>query len=101
MMTGKPDEVLLTAVLDPNQAVEARYVGYNVTTRNGRELTGIISAETSTSITLRTQGGAEETLLRSDITDMRSSGLSLMPEGLEQTLKPADFADLFAFLRSK
>jgi len=41
MVTGKPTDVLLTALLDPNQAVESRYIGYNVTTRNGRELSGI------------------------------------------------------------
>jgi putative heme-binding domain-containing protein len=101
MVTGKPSDVLLTALLDPNQAVESRYIGYNVTTRNGRELSGIISAETPTSITLRSQGGVEEVLLRSDITEMRSSGLSLMPEGLEKALKPQDLADLIAFLRGK
>jgi len=101
MVTGKPTEVLLEAVLDPNSAVEARYLSYNVTTRNGRELTGLISAETPNSITLRSQGGVEEVLLRSDITEMRSSGLSLMPEGLEKAFKPQDMADLLAFLRQK
>jgi putative heme-binding domain-containing protein len=101
MVSGKPDEVLLAAVLDPNQAVEARYVSYNVATKNGRELSGIISAETATSLTLRSQGGTEEVLLRGDIAELRSSGVSLMPEGLENVLKPTDMADLLAFVRSK
>ena len=101
MITGKPTEVLLEAILDPNSAVEARYLSYNVTTRNGRELSALISAETPTSITLRSQGGVEEVLLRNDITEMKSSGLSLMPEGLEKAFKPEDMADLLAFLRQK
>jgi putative heme-binding domain-containing protein len=100
-VTGKPTEVLLTAILDPNQAVESRYLSYNITTKNGRELSGIITGETTTSITVRNQGGTEEVLLRSDISEFTSSGLSLMPEGLEKALKPADMADLIAWLRAK
>jgi hypothetical protein len=29
---------------------------------------------------------------------MRTAGLSLMPEGLEQDLKPQDFADLMQYI---
>jgi hypothetical protein len=29
---------------------------------------------------------------------MRSTGLSMMPEGLEQGMKPQDLADLMAFV---
>ncbi len=37
-------------------------------------------------------------MLRSQIEELRSSGRSLMPEGLEQTLAEGDVADLLAFL---
>ena len=43
--------------------------------------------------------GLEETLLRSEIEQVRSTGQSLMPEGLEQGLSLQDMADLIAFLR--
>jgi len=37
---------------------------------------------------------------RSQIEEVRSTGQSLMPEGLEQGLQPKDFADLIAFVKS-
>ena len=96
----KPLAVLLTAILDPNQAVESRYLSYSAATKNGREVSGIVVAETPGSVTLRGAGGADETILRTDLKELSSSSLSLMPEGLENVLKPQDMADLLAYLRN-
>ena len=60
----------------------------------------MITAETATSLTLRRGGGAEDTILRARIDEMTSTGLSLMPEGLEKTISKAEMADLVAFLRA-
>ena len=98
-LTGKPVEVLLVAILDPNQAVEARYVNYTASTKNGREISGVITAETPTSISIRSPGGNEEVILRSDLSALTSSGLSLMPEGFEKALNPQDLADLISYIR--
>jgi hypothetical protein len=61
---------------------------------------GVVSAETATTLTLVQGGGAQETVLRGDIQEMRASGLSLMPEGLEQNLAPQDLANLIAYLKT-
>jgi putative membrane-bound dehydrogenase-like protein len=97
-LVGKPIETFLIAILDPNRAVEARYVNYAASTKDGRELSGIIVAETANSITLRSQN-AEETILRADLESLRSSGLSLMPEGFEKALTAQNLADVIAFLQ--
>jgi putative heme-binding domain-containing protein len=97
-LAGKPVETFLIAILDPNRAVEARYVNYMATTKNGRELSGIIVAETANGITLRSQN-SEETILRADLESLRSSGLSLMPEGFEKTLAAQNLADIIALLQ--
>jgi putative heme-binding domain-containing protein len=81
--------------------VEWRYVNYTALLKDEREVGGIMAEETPNSITLRGQNGREETLLRSDIKDLRSSGLSLMPEGFETAIKPQDMADLLALLQRK
>ncbi len=98
-LADKSNETLLIAIFDPNRAVESRYVNYNAITKNGRELSGIIVAETGNSITMRSVAG-EETVLRSDLEKLDSSGLSLMPEGLEKILKPQDAADVIAYVRT-
>ena len=43
---------------------------------------------------------AEDTVLRSDIEEIRGTGKSLMPEGLEAQLSKQDLADLIAYLRA-
>lgn len=99
-LPNKSGEDLLTAVFDPNREVDPRYVSYQVNTADGRVLTGVITAETPTSITLRRADGAEDTILRSNLESQRSTRLSLMPEGLEKELGKQDVADLFAYLRT-
>ncbi len=44
-LTDKSPAALLTALLDPNQAVETRYVSYLAETTNGRLLNGILTSE--------------------------------------------------------
>jgi putative membrane-bound dehydrogenase-like protein len=98
---NKTAQTLLVAILDPNQAIESRYIAYNATLKNDRELSGVISAETPTSITIKTAGGSEETILRTDLASLTSSGLSLMPEGLEKVLDLQAMADLIAYINGK
>jgi putative membrane-bound dehydrogenase-like protein len=101
MISDKTLAALLVAILDPNQAVEARYVSYTAVTKGDHEVSGIIIAETRNSITLRTISGNEETLLRADLKDLTTSGLSMMPEGLEKALDPQGMADLIAALQAR
>lgn len=98
-LTDKSAQFLLTSILDPNAAVADTYVAYNLETRDGRSLSGILTAETASSLTLVGPGGVKEAILRSEIADLRASHLSLMPEGLEQGLSPEDLADLIAYVQ--
>jgi len=95
----KSKEELLAAILDPSAAIEARYVNYLVTTKDGRMYDGVLAGETPGAITLR--GGSEEdvTLPRAAVQEIRSSNISLMPEDLEKTLSKQDLADVIAYLR--
>jgi putative membrane-bound dehydrogenase-like protein len=96
---NRPDESLLVDILDPSSAIVAGYRAYTVTTQNGKIFTGVLAAETATSITLRREQGAEDTILRKDIDELLASSVSLMPEGLEKEISPQDMADLFGYLR--
>jgi putative membrane-bound dehydrogenase-like protein len=100
-LADKSPEALLVAVLDPNRAVETRYTAYTVLTKDGVTMTGLLSAETTASITLKAQEGKELTVLRGDIEQLASSGKSTMPEGIEKDLAPRDLADIIAYVRAK
>ncbi|MFO0865910.1 MAG: PVC-type heme-binding CxxCH protein [Gemmataceae bacterium] len=92
-------EALLVAILDPNRAVEARYLNYVAVTKSGKTLTGILAQETGNSITLVAADGKKHDVLRTDLESLASTGKSLMPEGLEKELPPRDFADLIEYLK--
>jgi putative membrane-bound dehydrogenase-like protein len=90
---------LLTNILDPNQYVLPSYVLYLAVDSKGITHTGLLAAQTSTSITLKKEKGEAVTLLKSEIEELTSSRKSLMPEGLEKSVPPQAMADLIAFLQ--
>lgn len=96
---GKSVPDFLVAILDPNAAINPNFLAYNVETRDGRSLSGIVRGETASSLTLAQSGGLAETILRSDLQEVRAAQLSLMPEGLEQAMTPQELADLIAWVR--
>lgn len=91
---------LLADILQPNRAIDSNYVAYSLLTTDGNALTGILTLETATSITLKQPGDKTVTVSRSEIDLFKSSGVSLMPEGLEKNIPPQDMADLLAFIKN-
>ncbi|HWB02013.1 MAG TPA: neutral/alkaline non-lysosomal ceramidase N-terminal domain-containing protein [Verrucomicrobiales bacterium] len=89
----------LDAILDPNAVIEPRYLTYIVELKDGRFAAGIINNETANSLTLSQPAGLKQTILRSEIKEIKPSPVSLMPEGLEATIKPQQMADLIAWLK--
>jgi hypothetical protein len=65
---------------------------------DGRTLTGIMTNETSSSVTLQEQEGKTHVLLRRDLEALRATGKSLMPEGLEKDVSPEQVDELIAWL---
>lgn len=98
-LTDKSDERLLASLFDPNSSVEAKYVSYVATDIDGRVHTGIIASETASSITIVSNEGDARSILRAEIEDLRSTGSSLMPTGLEEELSLQDVADIVQFIR--
>ncbi|MEX0676533.1 MAG: PVC-type heme-binding CxxCH protein [Pirellulales bacterium] len=99
LVRNRTDAAMLEAILDPNREVQPRYVNYVVVDSSGRTTTGLVVAETATSVTLARDKGASETILKKNIDQIKSTGKSLMPEGLEKTVEPQAVADLLAFLK--
>jgi putative membrane-bound dehydrogenase-like protein len=94
-----PEEILLH-VFDPNREVTPGYLEYVIERKDGRVTSGAIAAESASSITLRREAGRGETILRTEIAALASTGKSVMPEGLESQVSIQEMADLLAFLLS-
>jgi putative heme-binding domain-containing protein len=97
----KDKAALLAHILDPNQYLLPNFETYVVVDQSGRTLTGMIAAQSATSVTLKKEQGKQETILRSNIDELVSTGKSLMPEGFEQKINIQQMADLLAFLKSQ
>ena len=99
-MQARGPEAVLLNVIDPNREVNPQYVDYIVQTKKGRTSSGLLASETASAITLKCAGNETETISRTDIKRMKSSGLSIMPEGLENGLDHQAVADLIAYVLS-
>ena len=95
---AKPPEGLLSDILDPNRMFEARWCAYEIDTKDGKVLSGLVTGETSEAVTLTIMGGAKEIVQRSNIKEMKSLDRSLMPLGLEAGITKEQMSDLLAFL---
>lgn len=92
-------EDLVSNILDPNMAINPSYISYTVETSDGELHTGIPQTESAESVVLLQAMGQKVTLPRASILRLESSGLSLMPEGLEGGMTAAELRDLIAFLQ--
>jgi putative heme-binding domain-containing protein len=93
-------DYLLENIVDPNALVPQDYKLSVITTKDGRTLSGFISAQTEQTLTLRTMTDTQN-LAKADVAKMETSPNSLMPEGLLDTLSADQVRDLFGFLMKK
>jgi putative heme-binding domain-containing protein len=91
---------LLDQILHPAKVIEAQWQLTTVTLKNGETLSGFIAARTGPDVSLRLAGGATKNVSAADIARTSTERISLMPEGLLQSLTAQEAADLLAFMIS-
>ncbi|KPM47243.1 PVC-type heme-binding CxxCH protein [Jiulongibacter sediminis] len=99
-ISRKSKATLLHDILDPNAAADPKYINHVAESTTGEVYSGVVSGETDISITLTQMGGEKVTLKKSNLKSFRSTGSSLMMEGLENSLSVQELADLLAFLQT-
>ncbi len=91
----------VTAILDPNQAVEPKYRQSTLLTDDGQVVTGLVLQRNDQELSVGISDGSVKTVAVEQIEDEKSAGVSLMPVGFEQKLSPQDLAELLGFMRSR
>jgi putative membrane-bound dehydrogenase-like protein len=91
-------EAMLVALLDPNRAVEDKYLAYDVLTTDGRILSGVIAEESGNQISLRDASGKQHDILRNQIEELHVTSRSLMPEGFEKDVTKQNLADVIKYV---
>jgi putative membrane-bound dehydrogenase-like protein len=90
---------MLPSILDPSAEIREGFVTYLVTMRDGRTLSGFLADQDASTIVLRAFDGQDFPLARAEITEMKPTGRSLMPDGLLEGLSEKELRDFFAYLR--
>ncbi|QEH38821.1 Cytochrome c [Aquisphaera giovannonii] len=96
---ANPDYILEN-VLDPSASVAREYKLTNVATTDGRIVAGIIRAQDDKSLTIQT-ANERIVLPREDVEDVKTTDVSMMPEGQLERFTPEEIRDLFAYLASR
>jgi putative heme-binding domain-containing protein len=98
---NRENEALLTAILDPDAAVESNYAVYRITKKDGGMVEGYLVAEDQRGTTLAFMGGNKLFIPAEDI---RSQGFlggrSFMMKGLIDGYTDEQVADLLAYIRT-
>lgn len=95
----KSRESLMHDILDPNAAVDTKYINHKLETNDGAIHIGIVDSETDFEISIKKLGGSSVTVTKENVKSLSSLGSSMMPEGLEGNLAPQEMADLLAYLQ--
>ena len=91
-------EAILRNVLTPSAAIEGGYRTFRVVTRDGRVLQGLLVSRDAEAIVLRQLDTADIRIESGNVNQADFTPVSLMPEGLLESLSPQEVTDLFAHL---
>jgi putative heme-binding domain-containing protein len=93
-------DTMLLNIVNPSAEIREGYENYMVDTKDGRTLSGFLVDKDNQVVVLRGLDGVNQVLPKDQVVQMKSTGISLMPEGLLDSLDDQKVRDLFAYLRS-
>jgi putative heme-binding domain-containing protein len=96
-LVERDPESVLRDIRKPSYALNPDYIRYSVVLVDGRVLDGTLRSEGGALI-LGDKDGRETRVEKGEIEEMKSSTLSVMPEGLTDRLTGEELRDLLAFL---
>jgi len=85
----------------PNAALNPDHLAYVIELKDGEAMTGIIQNETAQEILVADASGKSVPVARKNISAIKLSTVSLMPEGLDRALDEQGMKDLLTFLLTR
>ncbi len=93
-------DLLLSNVLDPSLVIGKPYYVYVARLKDGTVFNGLLVEDSPKEIVLKEPTGTH-VVPRDQLSKLVQQNISMMPEGLEQTMSKEEFCDLIAFLLTK
>ena len=94
-------ERLCEDVLDPNRNVDRAFRQTIVSLKDGDVVSGLFRREDGDLLVFADSTGKEFSVKKANVTERKESEQSLMPENFSETIPPAQFNQLLAFLLSQ
>jgi putative heme-binding domain-containing protein len=93
-------DFLLTSLVDPSAQIRSEYQAVQVALKDGRVLHGLLADKNAAGMSLIDAERKTTKIADEEIEEAKASDVSLMPEGLLDTLKDDEIRDLFRYLQS-
>ena len=91
-------EQILESLHKPSKTIAKGYESWIVTLKDGSLQSGFVTHSDEAAITLKLPTGQPQTIKRDQIKSQQPQPVSLMPEGLLQSMTEQEVADIIAFL---
>ncbi|MEI8211614.1 MAG: PVC-type heme-binding CxxCH protein [Planctomycetota bacterium] len=95
----RPNEAIALAIAEPSREMDPKYEQHQVVTHDGRIVIGLLKQNDKDQLVLLTTQNETVAIPRPTIEQWKSSGRSMMPDGLLKEIDPVALNDLIAFLR--
>lgn len=90
---------VLRDIQQPSATLNPDFLSYNIQTRQGDDvITAVLQSETADKIVVIDGNAQTRALSKADVASIKPSAISFMPEGLLQSVSPAQLKDLMTFL---
>ncbi len=89
---------ILESLMFPSRVISDQYVSWSVRLKNHDEITGMFVTESEDELTLITATGERVDVAKDQIEERRESSMSIMPEGLIDSMSLTDLVSLMVFL---
>ncbi len=93
-------EAIFTSIIHPDLGISFGYEGWNITLKDGSQLSGIIASKTETDIMLKMPGGVSQNIKTSNIKSKVQIEGSIMPSGLQESMTTQELVDLAEYMKS-
>ncbi len=94
-------DVMITKILQPTSSLAFGYEGKTLKLKSGEQADGLIASQTADEVILKTSTGTAAIVTkykRSDIADIKTMKVTMMPEGLQTAMSTQEFVDLIEYL---
>jgi len=91
-------EQIAESILKPNASISQGFATVQIELNNGQMYVGFVTAESAEKVTLNNIAGVATEIKTADIKDRRELEMSMMPEGLANSLSYEELASLVTYL---